>query len=434
MYRELEYEKTDELNSPLVSIWCVTYNHAPYIRDAIEGFLMQETNFGYEIVIHDDASTDGTANILREYEEMYPERIKVYYQPTNTFHRRDVRKIRNDIAKNLLHGKYIAYCEGDDYWIDSKKLQKQVDYMESHQECYCIGHNAIKRDYSTGEEYIINNKFKSGDVPVRQILFQDEVYLPTASIMTRGLIGDERFDFHKVNGDELLKLLCAVRGRIYYIDEVMSVYRFKTEGSWSARTVPNPKKRIINFLNYIDFLVKFNELYPKKFEKEIYERINSVLLWLHLTYSNLDEAEFTNIIQDIFEECDDEYIPYINWLNEKYNFQIPEIEYKETLKSFCEKNEKIMLWGTGKYAKLYTELLENNGVQIEGYIVSQRVENKYYFCGKKVWEIEEIARENSEIPIVVAINSGIWLDVLRKLLQYEIKNFYYPFHYDMYRK
>lgn len=112
----------------IVSICCATYNHQKYIRDAIESFLMQKTTFPFEILIHDDASTDGTADIIREYEAKYPDIIKPIYQTENQYS----RGINPYLAfvYPRAQGKYIALCEGDDYWIDPLKLQKQVDYLE----------------------------------------------------------------------------------------------------------------------------------------------------------------------------------------------------------------------------------------------------------------------------------------------------------------
>lgn len=118
---------------PLVSICCVTYNHAPFIRKCLDGFLMQETSFSVEILIHDDASTDGTDEIIREYTAKHPDKIFPLYEEENKYSNGYANKI--DLFNySRARGKYIAYCEGDDYWTDPLKLQKQVDFMESHPE------------------------------------------------------------------------------------------------------------------------------------------------------------------------------------------------------------------------------------------------------------------------------------------------------------
>ena len=115
----------------MVSICCITYNQEKYIKDAIEGFLMQKTNFLFEIIIHDDASTDKTADIIREYQQKYPDKIRTILQKENQYK----KGVRNSYTVfKEAKGKYIAFCEGDDYWIDENKLQKQVNYMEEHED------------------------------------------------------------------------------------------------------------------------------------------------------------------------------------------------------------------------------------------------------------------------------------------------------------
>lgn len=116
----------------LVSISCITYNHAPYIRQCLDGFMMQKTNFLFEVLIHDDASTDGTTEIIREYAAKYPDIIKPLYEEENQW----LKGRRGSAVFNFprAKGKYIALCEGDDYWTDPLKLQKQVDIMEMNPE------------------------------------------------------------------------------------------------------------------------------------------------------------------------------------------------------------------------------------------------------------------------------------------------------------
>lgn len=114
----------------LVTIQCLTYNHEPYIRKCLEGFIMQKTNFRFEAIVHDDASTDGTAEIVREYSEKYPGIIRAFFETENQYSKHN--GVIGKIIRENTHGKYIAMCEGDDFWIDPLKLQKQVDFLESH--------------------------------------------------------------------------------------------------------------------------------------------------------------------------------------------------------------------------------------------------------------------------------------------------------------
>ena len=132
-------ENRTNCNEPLmVSIRCTAYNHEPYIRQCLEGFVMQKTNFRFEAIVHDDASTDGTADIIRAYAEKYPDIIKPILETENQYSKHDGSLRR--IMDAHTHGKYIAYCEGDDYWIDPLKLQKQVDWLEEHDD-YVMSHS-----------------------------------------------------------------------------------------------------------------------------------------------------------------------------------------------------------------------------------------------------------------------------------------------------
>ena len=132
--------KRENLFLPLVSVRCITYNHELYISKALDGFLMQKTTFPFEIVIHDDASTDKTADIIREYTEKFPKIIKPIFETENQYSKHDgsLGRIMNAACK----GKYIAFCEGDDYWIDENKQQIQVDFLEKHLDYTMCFHDA----------------------------------------------------------------------------------------------------------------------------------------------------------------------------------------------------------------------------------------------------------------------------------------------------
>lgn len=149
-----------KMSMPIVSISCITYNHVNYIRAAIDGFLMQKTTFPFEILIHDDASTDGTEDIIREYERKYPDIIKPIYETENQWS----KGIRGSAVFNFprARGKYIALCEGDDYWTDPYKLQKQVDFMEANEEySLCVGGYIKKNETNGNTQVILKNGFGS---------------------------------------------------------------------------------------------------------------------------------------------------------------------------------------------------------------------------------------------------------------------------------
>lgn len=240
----------NETNTPLVSIRCTAYNHEKYIRDALEGFAMQKTNFKFEAVVHDDASTDNTAAIIQEYAEKYPDIIKPIFETENQFSKHDgsLTRIMNVACK----GKYIALCEGDDYWIDPYKLQKQVDFMEAHTEYSMCFHQVrieaeeecLRHQYDKLEEreYTSEEILAEWTVPTCSALIKNEVikYLP--------------MDSNFICGDIVWFLTAGQIGRIYCINETMGVYRRLSTGMMMG--ILNKDKSSIKSLNHYRALKK----------------------------------------------------------------------------------------------------------------------------------------------------------------------------------
>jgi len=234
-------------NDIMVSVCCITYNQEKYIKDALEGFLKQKVNFKYEIIVHDDASTDNTPKILKEYEEKYPDIIKVLYEKENQYQK---GKKVGILTYNHAKGKYVAICEGDDYWIDENKLQLQVDYMEKNPECTLSFHNAKIIDMYNGNE----NLFVPYSKNLKKYLKKDGNYnagelellefIPTASFMfKRENLAKIPEWFEKCFvGDWPLKLIMTSFGYAHYIDKVMSVYRKNANGSLTVNNENKEKK------------------------------------------------------------------------------------------------------------------------------------------------------------------------------------------------
>lgn len=262
------------MNNVLVSIQCITYNHENYIRDAIEGFLKQKTNFNYEILIHDDASTDKTQDIIREYTKKYPNIIKPILQKENQASK-GVKKINYTFNHNRSLGKYIALCEGDDYWIDEYKLQKQVDYMEKNPQCGLCFH-AVDVINGDNKVDIIKPYNKNCISPIEDIILGDGGFIGTNSILFRKEIMDNAPDlyFNAPVGDYPLQILTGMNKYGYYINEVMSIYRTNVPGSWTVnnRTSKDREKRNIKLIeNFIEMLQSIDE-YSNNNYSEIIKR------------------------------------------------------------------------------------------------------------------------------------------------------------------
>ncbi len=236
------------MNDIKVSICCITYNHENYIRQAIEGFLMQKTNFKYEILIHDDASTDNTASIIKEYEAKYPDLIKGIYQKENQ-HSRGVRILRSFLYP-IAQGVYIAWCEGDDFWIDENKLQRQVDFLDTNPEYVACVHRYItvnENSEETNEKtfgyYEQEGKYTLKDFEVNELPSQLASYVARNLFLKAETAYPDSFDEVRLQGDIKLNLYFLEHGDIYRLPNVSSAYRFvhKASGtSWSSRQLKNP--------------------------------------------------------------------------------------------------------------------------------------------------------------------------------------------------
>ena len=218
-----------------VSVICNAYNHGPYIRDALEGFVSQKTNFNYEVLIHDDASTDNTADIIREYEIKYPELIKPIYQTENQYSKGV--NITSTFHLPRLKGKYVALCEGDDYWTDQEKLQKQYDAMEAHPELDICAHAVSKIQASNGRLicYIAPSD-KETVLSTEEVIAGGGGFVATNSLFYRRELLEDQPEFRKYfQIDYSLQIHGALRGGMLYLPDNMAVYRFLVPGSWTKR-------------------------------------------------------------------------------------------------------------------------------------------------------------------------------------------------------
>ncbi|MBL0052077.1 MAG: glycosyltransferase [Bacteroidetes bacterium] len=266
---------------PLVSIACITYNHSQFIKQCLESILMQKINFTFEIVIHDDASTDGTREIIEDYATRYPDIIFPMYQTENQFSK-GVRGINPRFNYNRCRGNYIALCDGDDYWTDENKLQKQIDFLQANHEYSMCCHDALVKPYY-GKDFIYNDYKSDLDFEFERLIYQNRI--PTASIVYRKFYIDPKFFNGIMAGDWLLILLNAERGKIRYFNNVMSVYRVHTNSIWSNM---EPNEMVLKGVTVMDklnrhFKYKYDSIFKdairKRMEKYSYSKNKKGYLW-----------------------------------------------------------------------------------------------------------------------------------------------------------
>ncbi|MGB4079367.1 MAG: glycosyltransferase family A protein [Prolixibacteraceae bacterium] len=215
----------DDFITPMVSICCLTYNHEAYIKDAINGFLIQKTTFKVEIFIHDDASTDGTAEIVRDFADKYPDVIFPILQTENQYSK-GVGPLTNYVFPRA-RGKYIALCEGDDYWTDPLKLQKQVEFLEENEEYVAVAENGLVKNSITNEQYLFSEE-PERDVSIQEMVFRRR--FPTASVVFRSKTLNNFSNEVKQANDTILWCYLASKGKFRYFVNVSSVYRRGNHG------------------------------------------------------------------------------------------------------------------------------------------------------------------------------------------------------------
>ena len=241
---------------PLLTIRCLVYNHEPFLRQCLDGFVMQQTNFPFEAIVHDDASTDGSAAIIREYAEKYPDIIKPIYETENQYSKHDGSIGRIMDAAIHPNSKYIAFCEGDDYWTDPHKLQLQVDFLESHPDYVICSHDYIyyfgdtnefaeKSNFantpsdneSEGEEYV--------DYSLESF-FKRFWVRPLTCVYRRGNYRDECVKKgYSVIRDDVFYYTVLKHGKGALMKRVMGVYREHSGGVWSSKRMSERLKATI---------------------------------------------------------------------------------------------------------------------------------------------------------------------------------------------
>lgn len=286
---------------PTVSIYCLTYNHEKYITDALEGFIRQKTNFPFEVIVHDDASTDNTAKIIKRYADKYPDIIKPIFQKENQ-HSKGV-SITEKFIFPIIKGKYIALCEGDDYWIDENKLQIQYDFLENNSSYSGCVHNTYMLNVKKNTKKSMYHHNQDYDIFFSDVVEGNAKVFQTSSVMYRTEYAIDRPVFFHVNtkvGDYPLALYLTLDKKIRYINKTMSVYRIFTEGSWSSANLSTN-----NFINTLELdnklLLSVNEFSHNKYNDVIKKTIkkNTYLINEYKkNYALLRTSEYKNIWKD----------------------------------------------------------------------------------------------------------------------------------------
>ncbi len=254
-----------------VSISCTTYNHEKYIRKCLDGFLIQKTSFKYEIIIHDDASTDGTKQIIEEYIKKYPGVFNATFQTENQYSK-GIKTIMSKFNFPKCKGKYIAVCEGDDYWIDENKLQEQYDLLESNQNVNLCFH-AYQEYNETTKQYTSISMSPNTTLKhysINEVILGDGSMMATCSLFFRREVVENLPDWFKLSpvGDYFIQMLGSLKGGALFLNKSYAIYRVGQSNSWSDR-MKNTEQLLIWYDKIILALNSFVAYTDNNYVKEI---------------------------------------------------------------------------------------------------------------------------------------------------------------------
>ena len=277
--------------SIIVSVSCITFNHAPYIRACLDGFLMQKTSFVFEILIHDDCSTDGTREIIEEYSKKYPDIIFPIFQTENQYSK-GVRGMMARFNFPRSRGKYIALCEGDDYWSDPYKLQRQVDFLEANTDFSICFHNMkILNESNPSAIEFTNSKDQESVSSILDLASKGNFMFTASVVFKKPKDGFPNWLTDLPIGDYAIHLFNAQFGKIKFLYQVMGVYRIHAGGVWGSfskeklydRWIPMLEQLQDKFSDEVNKTLRAQKIYSLldvymiSFEKKDNKKANEVM-------------------------------------------------------------------------------------------------------------------------------------------------------------
>lgn len=406
---EYNYENFQD-NQPVVSVLCYTYNHADYMRECLNGILMQDVDFAYEVVLFDDASTDGTSDIIREYCEKYPRIMHAFIGTENTY--TDPRRPEFDmfLREKYLRGKYVAFCECDDYWSDKNKLKTQVHYLQAHPECSLTLHNAYRLNMQNNTKNLMKEESADQELTALDIIMQNDGMWPTASMVGRKEVFIESSVLYTCYvQDWPMQLYADAKGSIYYFNRPMCVYRYFVEGSWSSRTYGSSLTRTAYVFDMFEMFKRYDVFTDHKYKNIIKARMG--VLWSSIVdLLQLPDESFEELYQMISQKqgYNFSYQPYIKSMQEmrnrcKGNLEKSDLpDNKEVVTDFY-KNKTVMVFCASTAGKRIFHILENLKVDVAGFVDNDLSKKGKIFEGKTIYSRQDLEKMDlSQYVIQVA--------------------------------
>ena len=299
-----------------VTVWCTVYNHEKYLRKCLDGFVMQKTNFPFEVIVHDDCSTDSSKEIIQEYAKQYPDIICPVLENENQYSKGRI----NEIMMQYVRSKYFAICEGDDYWSSPYKLQKQFDYMEKDLSCVLCVHNTVIHDLSNRvKDKLFFEEKTIHELSAKEVFFGWNVH--TSSYFIRASAFDLPKKFYNVwCGDYVMLTFLFTKGRVVSLPNVLSVYNYSNPDGVTMLNAGLYEREKAAQVKRMEYLRDLDEITDRRFHDIIDERIREILLVMKLnkceiSCTNMQYGAIKRIIKDIVN--DEYYVIYKNKLSRK---------------------------------------------------------------------------------------------------------------------
>lgn len=413
-----------------VSICMLTYNHEKYISCALNSALNQITNFPFEILIHDDASSDQTPEIIREFHKLYPDIVKPIYQKQN----QHSQNINPSVHFNYTRckGEYIAFLEGDDYWCDPYKLQLQADTLDKNKNFNLCFHQAYRINYFNNNQKITtigNYAKKNATIPFENTLFLTHGMVPTASCMVRHNTIEKLRLFmkerpHLTLGDRFMQFFGSYPNGSLYINKAMSAYRLGTEGSWSASIANNPEHKT---RHEKVMLLAFTEL-NREVNNKLSDMISVIylqrLLWFFRPTINQEQPLKSSILDKpsvSFNAIND---PGIKVLEPKFIYIQNEI--LKTLKKWNNQKGTKIIYGAGSGCKIISDTI--GSLNITAIIDRDNKRTGETFNSSPIVSVKDLKRYNSP-KILVSVPSSSKAELNNELNKYGVStdSIYYLF-------
>lgn len=354
-----------------VSVICNTYNQKSYLEKAVKNMLAQRTTFDYEIIIHDDVSTDGTSDIIRKYAEAYPDKVRAIYERDNQYSKG--ADFITPIVKDIAKGKYIAMCEGDDFWIDENKLQLQRDTLEDHPECdMCACWGCTVTEDGKREISQIRPRIGNGVLSVDSVILGGGQYLVTAGLFFRKQMYENMLEFEKIISlDYAIQIKGSLRGGIFYIDKKMAVYRKYAAGSWTNDVLKNKEKLEVQWETEKKLLETLDLDTNGKYHKTIIERMKA-------------------------------YIPFEQQMESRQD---------DILRLMQKYNQSCFIWGMGRRGKSLENFFGRHHIKIEGICDAVNTDiGKITEYGNKIFHTENVL-ENA--GVILASTRWAYEDLIK---------------------